>query len=80
MSRLLSAANPSKEGTHERCAIYCGREGWLSLEEFEARTAAGIDAYAKDQPLKFRQAHLARKEDGSRVHRWDYATPIPKLA
>jgi hypothetical protein len=60
------------------CSIFCGPEGYLTVEELVARTQAGIDAYKQAQPLKYRSAMLGRHENGERMHRWDYASKIPK--
>lgn len=50
----------------QKTRIYCGPEGWLTTEEFVARTEAAISAYARAQPLKFFHAILA---DGLRLKR-----------
>jgi hypothetical protein len=34
--------------------VYCGREGFLTIEELVRRTEQGIRRYAKRKPLRFR--------------------------
>ena len=69
---------PQPKAKVPACAIFCGREGYLSVEELVARTQEGINAYKQDQPLKYRSAMSGRHENGERMKRWDYATKAPK--
>ncbi len=47
-------------GVHEssKMKLYNGADGFITSEQLVERTEAGVKAYAKDQPLKFRQAAL----------------------
>jgi hypothetical protein len=56
--------NPSypgkRNGTSNRSVgphrIWCGTDGWTTMAQVFMRVAEGVAAYAKDQPLKYRQA------------------------
>lgn len=47
--------------------VWCGREGWMSINDMVEKTDAGIKAYAKMQPLRYRTAMTPRDSRGARI-------------
>ena len=41
--------------------IWCGRLGWLTWAELNAGVDAGLRAYERKEPLKYRQLRIRQK-------------------
>lgn len=60
---MPSRANPNYADA-DMPPIWCGPEGWLTGEEFINRTKRDVEAYARDNPLRYATAMISRDEKG----------------
>jgi hypothetical protein len=81
---LVPRVRQKKVRPERSTMVWCGSEGFLSVEELKKRTEEGIAAYAKMQPLRFRSAMVNGKYRGAKIYnrtplRVSLAQPNPEV-